>query len=71
VNYADVDPQTLRAFSGTHPKVVQGWLPRAEGLFAADQNHKLTRREKKHRMMLKLERWFGVRFNKKHYRLVK
>lgn len=71
VNYADVDPQTLRAFSGTHPKVVQDWLPRAQGLFQADPNHKLTRREKKHRMMLKLEKWFGVRFNKKHYRLVK
>ena len=71
VNYADVDPQTLREFSGTHPKVVQDWLPRAKGLFQADPNHRLSRREKKHRMMLMLEKWLGVRFNKKHYRLVK
>jgi glycosyltransferase involved in cell wall biosynthesis len=71
VNYADVDPQTLRAFTGTHPKVVQDWVPRDQGLFRADPNHKLTRREKKHRMMLKLESWLGVRFNKKHYRLLK
>lgn len=71
VNYADVDPQTLREFTGTHPKVVQDWLPSAKGQFQADPNHKLTRREKKHRMMLKIESWLGVRFNKKHYRLVK
>jgi hypothetical protein len=69
--YADIDPATLRLFTGTHPKVIQDWLPRADGLFQADPNHRLTFREKKHRAMLKLEQWFGFRFNKKHYRLVR
>src|SRR6185437_5304841 len=69
--YADIDPTTLRLFSGTHPKVIQPWLPKAEGLFQADQNHHLSFREKKHRFMLKLEQWFGFRFNKKHYKLVR
>jgi hypothetical protein len=61
----------LKLFTGTHPKVVQDWLPKAEGIFQADPNYQLSSREKKHRLMLKLEQWFGFRFNKKHYRLVR
>jgi len=50
---------------------VQDWLPKADGIFRADANYKLNSREKKHRFMLKLERWFGVRFDKTHYRHVR
>jgi glycosyltransferase involved in cell wall biosynthesis len=70
VDYSKIDPATLKLFTGTHPKVAQDWLPRAAGLFQADPAHQLTSREKKHRFMLRLERWLGIRFNKKHYRLV-
>ena len=70
-DYSKVDARTLKLFTGTHPQAIQNWLPAADGIFPADPAHKLTRREKKHRLMLKLERWFGVRFNKKHYRLVR
>ena len=52
-------------------KVVQDWLPNAEGIFKADQKHQLTAREKKHRRMMWLEKTFGFRFDKKHYRLVR
>jgi hypothetical protein len=71
VAYADIDPQVLRLFSGTHPQAMQNWLAPADGLFPADPDHRLTSREKKHRFMLKLEKWSGFRFNKKHYRLVR
>jgi glycosyltransferase involved in cell wall biosynthesis len=71
INYDQIDPATLKPFTGTHPKVVQDWLPKAEGLFQADPNHTLSSREKKHRFMLKLEQSLGVRFNKKHYTLVR
>jgi hypothetical protein len=70
VNYANIDPATLKLFAGTHPAVVQTWLPPANGIFQADPDYKLSSREKKHRLMLKLENFFGFRFNKKHYRLV-
>lgn len=70
-SYADVDPVTLRPFTGTHPRVVQHWLPPANGVFQASPDHVLTRRERKHRLMLRLERWFGFTFNKKHYVLVR
>jgi hypothetical protein len=71
MDYTQVDSATLKLFTGTHPKVVQNWLPPGEGIFQADPNYRLSSREKKHRIMLKLEQWFGFRFNKKHYRLVR
>ncbi len=71
MDYAQIDAAVLKLFSGTHPKVVQDWLPAAEGIFQADPNHQLTSREKKHRRMMKLEKWFGFQFSKKHYRLVR
>lgn len=70
-DYSKIDATILRLFTGTHPKAIQEWLPKAEGIFQADPNHKLTAREKKHRWMLWLEKTFGLRFDKKHYRLVR
>lgn len=67
VDYSKIDPGMLKPFPGTHPKVVQEWLPPAEGIFQTDPNHQLTSREKKHRRMLWLEKTLGHRFNKKHY----
>jgi hypothetical protein len=68
--YTQVDQQSLRLFTGTHPQIMHNWLPKAEGIFQADPDHKLTRREMKHRLMLKLENWTGIRFNKKHYQRI-
>jgi glycosyltransferase involved in cell wall biosynthesis len=70
VDYTKIDPATLKLFTGSHPRVIQPWLPKAEGIFNTDPNYQLSSREKKHRLMLKLEQWFGIRFNKKHYRPV-
>ena len=67
VDYSKIDAAALKLFSGAHPKIVQDWLPKAEGIFQADPNHQLTAREKKHRRMLWLEKTFGLKFNKKHY----
>ena len=71
VDFSQIDAATLKPFRGTHPKAIQDWLPKADGLFQADPDYRLTKRDKKHRLMLKLERWFGFRFNKKHYKLVR
>ena len=70
VDYSKIDAAALKLFSGTHPKVIQGWLPEAEGGVQADPHHQLTAREKKHRRMLWLEKTFGLNFNKKHYKPV-
>jgi glycosyltransferase involved in cell wall biosynthesis len=71
VDYSQIDARVLKLFSGTHPQVIQGWLPPADGIFQADPNHQLTAREKKHRRLMWLEKTFGLQFNKKHYRLVR
>jgi hypothetical protein len=70
-DYSKIDAKVLQLFTGTHPKIIQSWLPKADSIFQADPNHQLTSREKKHRLMLKLEKIFGLKFNKKHYRLVR
>ena len=71
MDYSQIDSAVLKLFSGTHPQAVQDWLPKVEGIFQADPNYKLTPREKKHRRMLWLENSFGLRFNKKHFTLVR
>jgi hypothetical protein len=70
-DYSQIDPATLKLFTGTHPRVMQDRLPPGKEIFRADPNYRISSREKKHRLLLKLEQWFGLRFDKKHYRLVK
>jgi glycosyltransferase involved in cell wall biosynthesis len=65
--YSDIDPYVLKLFAGTHPKVMENWLPPAKGLFPADPNHKLTLDEIRHRVMLVIERWTGTELSHKHY----
>lgn len=69
--YAEVDAAALRPFTGTHPEAVRAWLPAADGVFRANPSYRLTSRDRKHRLMLKIEALLGLRFNKKHYRLVR
>jgi hypothetical protein len=70
-DYSKIDASVLQLFSGTHPKIIQEWLPKAEGIFKAAPDHQLTAREKKHRWMMKLEHWFGFQFSKRHYQLIR
>jgi hypothetical protein len=71
VDYSKIDPQSLAAFGGTHPAVMAGWLANeAELSFTPSANHVLTKREKKHRLAMKLEKVFGLDLSHKHYKLV-
>jgi glycosyltransferase involved in cell wall biosynthesis len=71
IDYKEIDSTTLQFFEGTHPAIIQDWLPKSDGLFLANPSHKLTRREKKHRISRKIEKLFSIDLIKKHYRLVK
>ncbi|MDQ8020613.1 MAG: hypothetical protein REI94_02160 [Moraxellaceae bacterium] len=72
-NYGAIDPQTVVPFDGSHPQVVQAWLAEnAEPHFEPDPDHTLTRRERKHRWVMKAERLLGgADFTRKHYTLVR
>jgi glycosyltransferase involved in cell wall biosynthesis len=71
VHYADIDGSILHRFEGTHPAVIRDWLPEGNEVFTADPNRRLTSRDRKHRLMLWLEKRFGFQFRKKHYELIR
>ncbi len=71
IDYSQIDAAIIKAFEGRHPKVVQEWLPEAKDIYKPDPNYILSRRERKHRLMLKLEKLFGLELSKKHYTLIK
>jgi len=71
IDYSQIDSNILKIFKGSHPKVIQEWLPNNSGVFKVDPLYKLTKKQKKHRIMLKFELFFGVDLSKKHYKLVK
>ena len=65
-----MDQYILKEFHGTHPEIIQEWLPKQSGLYEVDASYKPTRKQKKHRIMLKLEKLFGFELSKKHYKIV-
>ncbi|MCB5196836.1 glycosyltransferase [Deefgea salmonis] len=67
-DYSQVDANILQPFQGTHPQVVQPWLAAmAETQFMADPNYRLTKRERRHRILAKIESLLGVELTKKHF----
>jgi hypothetical protein len=70
VDYRAIDPLSLREFKGTHPALMQGYYPEASGIFETHADYQLTRRERKNRWGLCLERWFGCDLSKKHFQRV-
>jgi hypothetical protein len=71
VEYSQMDQSIIKEFQGTHPQIVKDWLPKVSGLYKADPNYKLTKKQKKHRMMIILENFFSVDLSKKHYKRVR
>jgi hypothetical protein len=70
IDYSQIDQSIIKNFEGTHPKIVKDWLPKDVGLYITDSSYKLTQKQKKHRVMIKLENLFGLDLSKKHYKLV-
>ncbi len=70
--YGDIDPQALESFEGSHPEIMQQWLgENTQQSLALNPNYKPTRREHRHRWMMRIERLFGWELSKKHYRLIR
>jgi len=71
IRYSEFDAQVLQPFTGTHPELVKPWLESsAEKSFTIDPDYQLTKREKRHRWLMKLEKAFGLDFSRKHFKLV-
>jgi hypothetical protein len=66
-----IDPQAVKPFFGQHPFIMNKWLKeKAEPYFNPDKNHSLTKREKKHRWLMLLEKWLNKDLTNKHFRLL-
>jgi glycosyltransferase involved in cell wall biosynthesis len=71
IRYSQFDAQVLQPFTGTHPELIKPWLASsAEKSFTIDPDYQLTKREKRHRWLMKLEKSFGLDFSRKHFKLV-
>lgn len=70
IDYAEIDQKIIKKFKGTHPKIMDSWLPKSDKLFKANSKYKLTRKQKKHRLMIRLENFFSIDLSKKHYKLI-
>jgi len=70
VDYSQIDDSILEEFTGDHPQIMKDWLPDSPGRFIPDKNYKLTMKQKKHRVMIKVENFFGLDLSKKHFKLL-
>ena len=70
VDYSQMDQSIIKEFLGSHPEIIEDWLPKASGLYKVDPNYEPTKKQKKHRMMIKLENLFSIDLSKKHYKRV-
>lgn len=69
--YGSIDPRALARFEGRHPRIMREWLENeAETDFTPDPAYTPSRRECRHRWMMRLENWLGLELSKKHYRLL-
>ena len=71
IDYSQMDHKIITKYNGSHPTIVNDWLPKEKKVFQADPNYSPTSKQRKHRLLLTLERWLNVDFSKKHYTLVK
>ncbi|MGC2064097.1 MAG: glycosyltransferase [Thermodesulfovibrionales bacterium] len=72
IDYSQIDPEVLKKFTGSHPKVMRGWLPAEPvSIFKADPSYRLSGREKRHRIMMKIENLLGLDLTKKHFSIVR
>lgn len=70
-HYGDVDSYFLRPFEGSHPKEMESFYPKAKGLFQANPNYQLNRKDYGYRIRYWYEQKFGKDTSRKHYKLVR
>ena len=69
--YAAVDPKIIKPFEGSHPAVMEGWIrDHAERSFTPDPDYRLTSRDRRQRVKMRLEAALGIDTGKDHFRLV-
>ena len=70
IDYSKMDQSIIKEFQGSHPEIIKEWLPKESGIYRADPSYRITQKQKKHRLVIKLESLFGLDLSKKHYKLI-
>ena len=70
IDYTQMDQTIIQEFQGSHPEIMKDFLFKDAGIYKVDSTYKPTRKQIKHRLMIKLEKLFGLELSKKHYKLV-
>ena len=70
VDYSQMDQTIIQEFQGSHPEIIKNWLPKDTGVYKVDSSYQVTRKQKKHQLMIRLEKLFGFDLSKKHFKLV-
>ena len=71
IDYSQMDQSIIKEFKGTHPAIIKKWLSKDSEIYRVDSSYKLNKKQKKHRLMIQLEKFFGLELSKKHYKLVR
>ena len=69
VDYGNTDPKSLALYQGSHPAVMKDspLFSSTKEIFKTNEGYKLSRREKRHRIAMKIEKIFGCDFSKNHF----
>jgi hypothetical protein len=71
IDYSQMDQSIIKEFKGTHPAIIKKWLSKDSEIYRVDSSYKLNKKQKKHRLMIQLEKFFGLELSKKHYKLIR
>jgi len=70
IDYSQMDQSIIEKFRGSHPAIISEWLPKELGLYKADPSYKVSPKQRKHQILIKIENLFGVDLSKKHFKLI-
>jgi len=70
IDYSQMDQSIIEKFRGSHPAIISEWLPKELGLYKADPSYKVSPKQRKHKILIKIENLFGVDLSKKHFKLI-
>lgn len=69
--YGQIDPDAISKFRGSHPEIILDWLEKhGNPALNLDPEYKLTTRDRKHRILKRLEKVFGGDYSKRHFKIV-
>jgi len=70
IDYSQIDSKILKEFTGAHPKIMLQRFGKDKSVFKADPNYRISKKERKHRVMNFFEKKFNLNLSKRHYKKI-